>query len=139
MFDGDEEAAMWMNLSSEDACRESPASSKGLPLLSSGKTSPSANKELEAKMMIEKETKRPGKDETAHLGKDTVSIENHEHDRPEPQKNINRVKCIAENSFRPLVRYRRKSKPNPPWHHYEHRRRDVRWGTSQKSWWPWQS
>lgn len=139
MFDGDEEAAMWMNLSSEDACRESPASSKGLPLLSSGKTSPSANKELEAKMMIEKETKRPGKDETAHLGKDTVSTENHEHDRPEPKKNINRVKCIAENSFRPLVRYRRKSKPNPPWHHYEHRRRDVRWGTSQKSWWPWQS
>ena len=86
MFDGDEEAAMWMNLSSEDACRESPASSKGLPLLSSGKTSPSANKELEAKMMIEKETKRPGKDETAHLGKDTVSTENHEHDRPEPKK-----------------------------------------------------
>ena len=86
IFDGDEEAAMFMGLSSEDACRESPASSKGLPLLSSGKTSPSANKELEAQMMIEEETKRPGKDETAHLGKDTVSTEKHEHDRHEPKK-----------------------------------------------------
>ena len=143
-FDGDEEAAMFMGHSDQDACRDSPGSSKGLPFLSSEKQSPAESKEFHqkqeeaAKMMVEEETKKNTAGESTRIEKDISSTHNHEDRAVHARMENYRVMSYAENISTPLVRYRKKTKPNPPWHNSEHRRRDVRWGTSHRSWRPWQ-
>ena len=130
-FYGDEEAAMFMGHCDQYTCRDSPVSSKGLPLVTSQKESP-------AESQIVEETQKKSASQSNRIEKE-ISSSHMQADRAmEARMENERLISNAENTLTALVRYRKKSKPNPPWHNSDLRRRDVRWGTSHKSWRPWQ-
>lgn len=143
IYDGDEEAAMFMGHSDQDACRDSPGSSKGLPLVTSQKESPAESQEFHQKQediknQIVEETQKTSASQSNRIEKEISSTHMQEDRAVEARMKNERLISNAENTLTALVRYRKKSKPNPPWHNSELRRRDVRWGTSHKSWRPWQ-